>query len=288
MQTTNPRKKNAITISVPKPLGFKILKRQESKTNKTYNIQTTDFSVGFIFAGSKAIHASQKDITICEGEIFALGSGSYYAKDFTNSSDNFCETIITIPMLTLKSIVDIIPSIPSSISYSFSKIATSQAPEQLQKVMKELSEFDNISDNLAYIKLCELICLLSELENMQFRNIITSEANSRLAKFSKIVSDSIYQPCTVADLAQKENMSISAFKSHFKAIFGQSPHAWLISQRLEHAKILLLTTDKSVLEIGSECGFVRCSHFSKLFKQQFLYPPYKFKQLQIKLNNKQH
>lgn len=54
-----------------------------------------------------------------------------------------------------------------------------------------------------------------------------------------------------------------------RPIYGTSPHQWLIRQRLIHARLLLISTDKAIAEIGTACAFPNTSHFIKLFRKQY-------------------
>ena len=47
------------------------------------------------------------------------------------------------------------------------------------------------------------------------------------------------------------------------------PHRWFIKQRLIQSRLLLISTSKSISEIGIECTFPNTSHFIKLFKKQY-------------------
>lgn len=53
----------------------------------------------------------------------------------------------------------------------------------------------------------------------------------------------------------------------FKEQFGQSITAYLTSLRITHAKQLLRFSDKSVEEIGLECGLGQLHYFSRVFKE---------------------
>lgn len=53
----------------------------------------------------------------------------------------------------------------------------------------------------------------------------------------------------------------------FKEQYGQSITAYLTSLRITHAKQLLRFTDKTVEEIGLECGLGALHYFSRVFKE---------------------
>ncbi|MCP2271697.1 GlxA family transcriptional regulator [Actinokineospora diospyrosa] len=60
---------------------------------------------------------------------------------------------------------------------------------------------------------------------------------------------------TVAALAHQARMSERSFARHFVAETGTTPHKWLSTQRVLHARRLLELTGMSVDEIARECGF---------------------------------
>jgi AraC family transcriptional regulator len=67
------------------------------------------------------------------------------------------------------------------------------------------------------------------------------------------------------ELARECGLSRSHFARAFKATVGLSPFQWLLAQRVERAKSLMLNTDLPVGEIGVACGFADQSHFTRVF-----------------------
>lgn len=60
-------------------------------------------------------------------------------------------------------------------------------------------------------------------------------------------------------------MSRRSFVRHFKAATGASPHAWLLTQRLERAGELLETTDLSIEQVAGRIGYASAA----VFREQF-------------------
>ncbi len=70
---------------------------------------------------------------------------------------------------------------------------------------------------------------------------------------------------SLADLASECALSRSHFSKAFKQTTGQSPHAWLVSQRVDSARRLLSKPGLSIAEIAAACGFADQSHMTRVF-----------------------
>ncbi|MDQ2751180.1 MAG: helix-turn-helix transcriptional regulator [Pseudonocardiales bacterium] len=73
----------------------------------------------------------------------------------------------------------------------------------------------------------------------------------------------------VTMLAQAAGLSAAHFSRTFRKAFGESPHAYLLTRRLERAAALLRNTDKSVLDICLAVGLSSIGSFTTSFKRMF-------------------
>lgn len=71
------------------------------------------------------------------------------------------------------------------------------------------------------------------------------------------------------ELARLANYSPCHFIRAFGAVYGETPHAFLIRQRLERATRLLRVSMLAINEIAVESGFETASAFSRSFRQRF-------------------
>jgi AraC-like DNA-binding protein len=87
---------------------------------------------------------------------------------------------------------------------------------------------------------------------------------------AKDLADARYaEPLTVADLAAAAGLSRAHFSREFRRTFGESPHAYLLTRRLERAAALLRDTDRSVAEICLDVGLTSVGSFTTSFKRTF-------------------
>jgi AraC-like DNA-binding protein len=82
---------------------------------------------------------------------------------------------------------------------------------------------------------------------------------------------------TIPQFARMAHRSPSAFKKEFAEYYGTSPGKWLTQKRLDHARLLIETSKKSVTEVASDSGFENLSHFSRIFKQRYGMSPLQYK-----------
>src|SRR3954449_6866791 len=87
---------------------------------------------------------------------------------------------------------------------------------------------------------------------------------------AKDVADARYaEPLDVDDLAAAAGLSRAHFSREFRRAFGESPHAYLLTRRLERAATLLRTTDRSVGEICLDVGLASVGSFTTSFGRMF-------------------
>jgi AraC-like DNA-binding protein len=87
---------------------------------------------------------------------------------------------------------------------------------------------------------------------------------------AKDLADARYfEPLDVDDLAAAAGLSRAHFSRAFRRAFGESPHAYLLTRRLERAAALLRTTDRSVADICLSVGLQSIGSFTTSFTRTF-------------------
>ena len=78
-----------------------------------------------------------------------------------------------------------------------------------------------------------------------------------------------FEKLSVADLAGAAGLSRAHFSEQFRRTFGESPHAYLLTRRLERAAALLRGTDRSVAEICLAVGLQSIGSFTTRFTRTY-------------------
>src|SRR6516162_11625076 len=91
---------------------------------------------------------------------------------------------------------------------------------------------------------------------------------------AKDLADARYfEPLNVPDLARAAGLSPAHFSREFRRTFGESPHAYLLTRRLERAAALLRTTDRSITDICLDVGLTSVGSFTTSFTRSYGVPP---------------
>ncbi len=120
--------------------------------------------------------------------------------------------------------------------------------------------------------------LISKIQKDGFNKLLKKRTKNPKLQFLQKVVKLIHENIDNSnfgseDLTKKLLISDSKMYSKIKAITGKSTAIFIRSIRLQYAKELLATTDKTVSEVAYESGFKDPSWFSRAFKNEFDFSP---------------
>src|SRR5712671_3080616 len=97
----------------------------------------------------------------------------------------------------------------------------------------------------------------------------TVPATRHLLRAKDLIDARYRDPLDVADLAKAARLSAAHFSREFRRTFGETPHQYLLTRRLERAAALLRTTDRSVADICLTVGLRSVGSFTTSFGRTF-------------------
>jgi len=68
------------------------------------------------------------------------------------------------------------------------------------------------------------------------------------------------------EMAQSVGLSTAHFARVFRKSTGETPHQFVLRQKLERAKAMLHAPDARVLDVAVACGFKTQQHFAQVFR----------------------
>lgn len=110
-------------------------------------------------------------------------------------------------------------------------------------------------------------------------NPVALDSTGYRKQIQEIVDENIDQEdFSLTILASKIGLTNSYLSSLFKKIFGIPFQEYMLNERLEKGKILLLSTSLKNYEIAEKIGISDPNYFSTLFRKKYGYSPNQYKQ----------
>lgn len=103
------------------------------------------------------------------------------------------------------------------------------------------------------------------------------ELYRRLARASDYISACFDQPLTLKEIADVACLSPNHLLRSFRQVFRQTPHQFLTTKRLEHARKMLGDSNLSVTDICFSVGFESLGSFSRLFRRHTGFSPNEYR-----------
>ena len=243
-------------------------------------------AIGYVLRGRRRIYYGDTHYDISRGEIFYLGIGNHYVENLPDKESPFEQIVVYYSSELLQRIL-----LYLNMSYSInisnthhcelcrrlnhtSTVASRSMRSFFSHIATYFQEDNFIHDQTAEnIKLTELIYLVVSHSEGCLKSKVLSNADVAHDNFEQIIYSNIFNDLSIEQLSSMTNRSLTSFKKEFKRHFFSPPHRWFIQQRLLQSRLLLISTSKSISEIGNECAFPNTSHFIKLFKKEYSLTP---------------
>jgi AraC family transcriptional regulator, exoenzyme S synthesis regulatory protein ExsA len=236
-----------------------------------------------VLNGSKCLYTREKSWHLKVGSTFFVKKGAITVEKI--GDDPLCALMFFVPDNYIRCFVKENKSLISGVLLnevtSDQVIPVSTTPVMQAFYESVISYFESgkqPAENLLELKFRELLL-----------NIITTESNKILIHhFCKLAQEGVDDLMEVMEnnslynlelrqYARLCNRSLSKFKRDFTAAFNETPGRWLLQRRLEHARRLLIQTDKQIIEVALESGFTNVTHFDRVFKEYTGISPMKYR-----------
>lgn len=232
--------------------------------------------------------------TVClepgaEGRFRAIAfqfSESYLRKHCPENCPNLCRLTKTPAVATLQPLGNEVPvETAEALRELVARICDPGRPVHLQSVYRD-------------IKIAELLVL--QLEEILYGTLArparlgmaaspgsTGFQQAQYPKLRDYELERVYQvrdmlrnfpgrSYTLVGLAHEVGTNDATLKKHFKMVIGHTVFSYLRICRMEAARTLLVTKQKTVAEIAQHLGYKHVSHFSAAFRKYYGSAPTKF------------
>jgi AraC family transcriptional regulator len=101
---------------------------------------------------------------------------------------------------------------------------------------------------------------------------------ARLRRIRELVDAKIEDELSLEEMAQSVGLSTAHFARMFRRSTGETPHQFVLRQRLVRAKAMLRVADARVLDVAVACGFKTQQHFAQVFRSVWGVSPSEYRQ----------
>lgn len=173
---------------------------------------------------------------------------------------------------------EFVQEIDKGISANFSQVDMRVLPEMhriIEEIMenKRTGEFKRLHTEAKVLEL--LIYQIEQLNTEQEveGKLLRNEDIRKLEAARDILERNFISPPTHRELALEVMLNESKLRTGFKEYFASTIYDYVTRLRMELAKDLLLTENKSISEVANLTGFKHQANFSIAFKKYFGCPP---------------
>jgi AraC-like DNA-binding protein len=156
------------------------------------------------------------------------------------------------------------------------KVSVKSVKPRMQKFFESLipyfDEPENIDEGLIRIKMLELLYDIASADKNLLQQLLQMKQPVK-SDLVEIMEANFAKPVNIEELAYLSGRSLASFKREFNRMYNMPPSEWIRLKRLNKAKEALENTQLPVIDICYMMGFENPSHFSRIFKAHFGYPP---------------
>lgn len=154
--------------------------------------------------------------------------------------------------------------------------------ELFEKLLQESKGNDEFSNCLCKRYCEEIILLLIRCQRYHEPEAVSMGIEDKQMEMAaQYMSTHFHENLSLKDLANKCCMSESYFSRRFKQVTGFGFKEYLNTIRIRHACDLLLQTNKSIMEISEECGYMDSNYFGDAFRKVKNVSPSKYRKVNL-------
>ncbi|MCJ7689860.1 MAG: AraC family transcriptional regulator, partial [Clostridiaceae bacterium] len=122
---------------------------------------------------------------------------------------------------------------------------------------------------------------IKSIDNTDSQNIVSLKpqqiSSNTITAALKYINNNYNQEINLDAVAAFVHLNSQYLSRYFKQKVGMTFTQYIKNLRIENAKKLLASSDKSITQISLEVGYFDAAYFSKVFSRQEKQSPYKFR-----------
>ncbi len=255
-------------------------------------VASDHYSLIFILSGDRRIITPTYSYTLRKGSIYGIAPYLYH-RTVPDSHAPYESILLKfnpklVEPLTEKLGSQFLDNIYASFPMSFPEDIRDRIFSLARDILTEydrheLSGSVEEEDPTYIMKIQSMLTYLLLLMD-EYRLPDESATTTHSAPLSRSILEAVYfieknymKPIKIEDASAVSGYSPSYFSRLFSNQLGTAFSEYLCITRLKHVQNMLLTTDKSVMDIALECGFSYPGNMTAAFKKEFGMTPLQFR-----------
>jgi AraC family transcriptional regulator len=103
-------------------------------------------------------------------------------------------------------------------------------------------------------------------QNRSVRQLRGGLAPARLRRITELVQSKMEDELSLLEMAQAADLSPAYFSRMFRKSTGETPHQFVLRNKIERAKEMLRAPETRILDVAVACGFKTQQHFARVFR----------------------
>lgn len=240
----------------------------------------------FILGEMTVVLKNRETISVKEGETLFFSGSNSLIEAYSESKN--------LKALTLFCYNDDIPYLSSEfdvseveLTYFFNSLSkrknflTTKTDSRSCLLIKELLTYIKVQ-NMTMIKLRGIELFINAIVDFpKYEDSVQKKYNRdllfKVIEIKRFIEKNWKKNYTIDHIAREFGISKTYIKDIFKYLYGEGLASFSRKYRIEKAKEMIKTTDKTIIEIANIVGYSNPSKFSKAFKNQFGMLPVKYR-----------
>ena len=239
----------------------------------------------FVTSGKKMWRSIYNDYVVEAGDSLFVKKGANLVHQYFD--EDYCALMIFIPDDFIRNFIQRFSTVINTDKIEIKQtdaIIRIDLDVYLEGYIKSLAAFLSSPSypdkHLLHLKFEELLLnIFTRPIHKTLAEYLLSLNKDHSAHLQQIMEANFAYCLNLEQYAELCHMSLSSFKRCFQKVFHMSPGKWLAEKRLDFSCHLLYTTDKSINQIGFECGFNEPSSFIRAFKARFAKTPLQYREI---------
>ena len=140
--------------------------------------------------------------------------------------------------------------------------------ELILSVKSECENKEPCYEAIVFARLTEILTLLLRHYNLTENKNVKSLCHiDNISSAITYINEHYNENITLNDITKAAHMHKTSFIANFKAIYNMTTWDYINIKRIEDSLTLLKSTDITILDIATKCGFNSTANFNKIFKK---------------------